>query len=82
AAVSRTATSVFVVTKAVGAWNHNASYNAPTANLTEQVSAASGNRLQIAATGASVNTVLRLLYRPIAGSSVRYSWDGGSTWQG
>lgn len=81
AAVSRTSGAVFTIITPVGTWNANTSYTAPTANLTEQVSAASGNRLQIAAVGASVNTVFKLLYRPIAGSSVRYSWDGGATWQ-
>lgn len=81
AAVSNPTSAVFTITTPVGSWSYNSTYTAPTATLTEQVSNSSGSRIQVAASGASVNTVIKLLYRPIAGSSIRYSWDGGATWQ-
>lgn len=55
-------------------------WNAPVANLVEMVAAAAGARLRVTATGAQINTRGTLLYRPIAGSSIRYSWDLGATW--
>lgn len=81
AATDLVADTKFVITTPVGTWAWNTGYTAPTANCCEIVSPSSGARVQIVSTSATINTVFKLLYRPIAGSSVRYSWDGGSSWE-
>jgi hypothetical protein len=61
-------------------WSPTPSYAAPTANCCELVAAAAGGQLRVVANAAQANTRAALLYRPVAGSAIRYSWDKGATW--